>query len=201
MFSYILLQALSLNRPLEIGKSNNTLYLFSRPCNNKSNASVSPTNTVTHTCSISSSPSFFTFIPNSISTVSLASGSKTHDSSVNVRDPAHLCIHVNLLNTNNNDVRYVCPTSLHQKDIVNLLWHNRLGHVPFVKIKGIPSIPATLSSNNRLSVPFSQWQGKQDCPFQKKSTPRPKYLSCYMLVYGVNTTLQLMITISTSLPL
>ncbi|XP_075091973.1 uncharacterized protein LOC142172099 [Nicotiana tabacum] len=165
----------SLKRPLEIGKSNSGLYLFSDMCNNKSNTHVSPAATVTHTPSTSGHSNSLTIIPNNIFTVSLDSSSKACDSSVNVGDSRHLCNYVNALNTNNNnDGCSICSTSLHQKDTVDLLWYNRLGHVPFVKMRGMPSIPTTFAPRQPFLCHICPMARQTRLPFPEKTNSTTK---------------------------
>lgn len=151
-YTSCLLQAPSLKRPLEIGKVHDGLYLLCSDCLQTSRHTTSAKNPATcfshssndrmpYPCICHSCLSHQTVINNPF-------GSK--DSVVNA------------------DVNIV--SSIFPGDTADLLWHYRLVHVPFVKMKGISFISVVFSNKSLFSALFAPWQDKQDYP----SSKRPK---------------------------
>lgn len=127
-----LLQALSVKRPLEIGRLRDGLYLLFSKClrNNNSITAVSD-----HCCDVNSS-----FLNN----MQCHSPSPVNKSLLNQMQNHSLSI----VNTSPLNVDVSCSVSnsyVYKDNNVNPLWHNRLGHVPFIKMKDISTIPAEFS--------------------------------------------------------
>nr|XP_016473755.1 PREDICTED: uncharacterized protein LOC107795603 [Nicotiana tabacum] len=53
---------------------------------------------------------------------------------------------------------------------VNVLWHNRLGHVPFVKMKKITSIPANFSAKQPFNCTICPMARQERLPFPQKTS-------------------------------
>ena len=72
--------------------------------------------------------------------------------------------------TNNTDVlnNYASLESL--KDGVDLLWHNRLGHVPFVKMRNIPTIPIKFSTKQPFICTICPMARQVRLPFTPSTT-------------------------------
>jgi len=86
---------------------------------------------------------------------------------------SHSCsLHQNVLNSlfdNKNNVVSAdvsVSSSLLKADSTDLLWHYRLGHVPFVKMKGIPSIPVNFSPKQPFLCPICPMGRQTKLPFQ-----------------------------------
>ncbi|XP_019248441.1 PREDICTED: uncharacterized protein LOC109227698 [Nicotiana attenuata] len=153
-----LLQAPSVKRPLEIGKVRNGLYLLCSKCLRNNNTSV----TFNHSCDVNSP---------------LLNNTQSHMSS---------SVNESLLKQMKNNPTSFTSSSLNDSlsksafcfsNGVDILWHNRLGHVPFVKMKHISNIPAVFPKNNHLCAQFVLWPDKQDFPFYKRLVPPPKTLN------------------------
>nr|XP_016502074.1 PREDICTED: uncharacterized protein LOC107820328 [Nicotiana tabacum] len=167
-FSCLLLQGPSLKRPLEIGEVKKNLYFH---CSNscKSN-SVLPSALDTTVSSHSSHTA-----PCASTTTSTHNRNKVQS------------IVGTIVSCNNNE----CPVSnasfypssenhepcssvpnasISEKYSVDILWHNRLGHVPFVKIGGISAIPTTFAKIITIFLScLSNGQAEQ-IPLSTKST-------------------------------
>ncbi|XP_019251305.1 PREDICTED: uncharacterized protein LOC109230239 [Nicotiana attenuata] len=52
---------------------------------------------------------------------------------------------------------------------LDVLWHNRLGHVPFVKMKGISSIPVTFSPKQPFNCTICPMARQERLPFPQKT--------------------------------
>ena len=55
-------------------------------------------------------------------------------------------------------------------DNVDLLWHNRLGHVPFVKMKSIIGLPVIFSSKQPYCCNICQMSRQQRLPFSHSTS-------------------------------
>nr|XP_009775479.1 PREDICTED: uncharacterized protein LOC104225398 [Nicotiana sylvestris] len=139
-----LLHASSLKRPLEIGKGpleigkvKDGLYLLCSQClRNKSLANKTDVCSSTHSCDVNSH--FMNNLhPHASPYVNRSSLSHLQ---------SHQCPDVNNSSLNNKTHCSVSNSYIFQANDVNLLWHNRLGHVPFVKMRGISPIPVSFSS-------------------------------------------------------
>ena len=123
-----LLQAPSMKRPQEVGSSKDGIYYMCGRClNDTTHTSDSVCNCISHSCRCYSFPT-----------------SSCNESSV--KQSREVPVIFDSSSTNNTDVlnNYASLESL--KDGVDLLWHNRLGHVPFVKMRNIPTIPIKFSA-------------------------------------------------------
>nr|XP_033514026.1 uncharacterized protein LOC117278658 [Nicotiana tomentosiformis] len=116
------LQAHSVKRPQVIGISKEGLYYLCSRCL-KGKRIVSNANVSVSCCNCSSSTS--------VNSGDFRSPAHSHPYSPNVNTSIH---------NNKNE-----SSAVFDKHDVNVLWHNRLGHVPFVKIRGISSIPVNFS--------------------------------------------------------
>ncbi|XP_060212195.1 uncharacterized protein LOC132639793 [Lycium barbarum] len=164
-----LMQAPSLKRPLEIGRASNGLYYVCPRCHNHSS-----TPGLSSDCSIPSNLSSFTCFP---VTSKQASPSHSHTTVHNAHSSnKEACCNLNTVShIQNAYVSNVYDTIFpstytshgHSND---LLWHHRLGHVPFVRMKGIPSLshlPATQSFVCTIYLMARQAR----LPFPKKTSP------------------------------
>nr|XP_016510904.1 PREDICTED: uncharacterized protein LOC107828156 [Nicotiana tabacum] len=131
----------SLKRPLAIGKSKDGLYLYtSYSCKSNSlvnaNSSSSSNKGDAITKSVSHVPSSLTssnnVVSHSVSHVVPSSHTSSHECNKVVTN-SHVQCKGNANSTYN--------ASMFDKDMIDLLWHNRLGHVAFAKMRGIESIP------------------------------------------------------------
>lgn len=128
--SSCLIQGPSLKSPLEIGRARNGLYFTCPRCLTCStNTSSSPVFSFP-VCSDSVLPSVLSNKTNSSCIPSVRS---IHD--VNKR------VGCNHLNSVNSSCFANSPISCTSHGSVDHLWHTRLGHVPFGKMKGISTIP------------------------------------------------------------
>ncbi|XP_019260646.1 PREDICTED: uncharacterized protein LOC109238613 [Nicotiana attenuata] len=126
-----LLQAPSVKRPQVIGSSKDSLYYLCSRCL-KGKRTVLPSVVSTSYCNC---------IPAPQSVNSHESVSHTHS--------CHTPQSVNTsISSNKNEPSYVFD-----KYDVNSLWHNRLGHVPFVKMRGISSIPVKFTPGQPFICP------------------------------------------------
>lgn len=66
----------------------------------------------------------------------------------------------------------VHSSSMSRDKTADLLCNYRLGHVPFVMVKKITSIPVQFSPHNLSFVQFAPWQGNLDYPFLIKQLPQ-----------------------------
>ena len=63
---------------------------------------------------------------------------------------------------------------LFSRDNEDLLWHNRLGHVPFAKMKAIDSIPANFKTKQPFVCPICPMSRQTRLPFPKSTTHSTK---------------------------
>ncbi|XP_070015142.1 uncharacterized protein [Nicotiana sylvestris] len=117
-----LLQGPSLKMPLELGKLEDGLYKF--VCTTAFSSSAQNVSTVPHVYSFPSLPSTI-IVPSSSS----------------------LCNSSSFQNILSPSVSSCNKAILNKMDIV---WHQRLSHVPFVRMKGISAISSSLSSKQRF---------------------------------------------------
>jgi len=127
-----LMQAPSLKRPLEIGKAHDGLYFLCSDCLQQNN---------------SSHPK-----QQHVSCISFPS-SKIQYKCISSSCPSY-CAVMNSMSINNKDNVVDKTSSSFPVNNTDLLWHYRLGHVPFVKMKGISSIPVTFSLTTPEEVEF-----------------------------------------------
>ncbi|XP_019224191.1 PREDICTED: uncharacterized protein LOC109205890 [Nicotiana attenuata] len=142
LISKITLDKASMKRPMVIGKVRDGLYILCPSCLKKNNAS--PAEKDNH------------ILP----TISACCTCNTHCPSHSTVDiPVHTnkCVSFPILSNScasaKEQTSFASPSSelpsilSHSwaENNVNVLWHNRLGHVPFVKMKKITSIPTNFS--------------------------------------------------------
>nr|XP_025884882.1 uncharacterized protein LOC104645967 [Solanum lycopersicum] len=128
----------SLKRPLEIGKIHDGLYFLCSKCLQKNNSI--PQQNHTFPCLSSqvlntnkpqySSSSYFCFPSTDIKNCIVASDPVVKDTIV----------------TNKNSDNSCFTSFISHANAADLLWHFRLGHVPFVKMRGLTSIPVKFST-------------------------------------------------------
>lgn len=149
-----------MKRPLEIGKVQDGLYLLCSTCLHKS---CSPTMLVeSNKCRLGAQCNCFSH--------SCTSSVKYHSTN----DPLSSCLVTKSTHNNENDafvsVINMIPTShLFHEVTSDLLWHYRLGHVPFVKIKGISSIPVRFHSKQPFICDICLMARQTRLPFPSKS--------------------------------
>ncbi|XP_075104166.1 uncharacterized protein LOC142178474 [Nicotiana tabacum] len=163
------LQAPSMKRPLVIGKVNDGLYILCPSCLKKNNASLAEKDN-SRLPIISSCCTCDTHCP-------------TH-STINVPVHTNKCVSLPSLIVNNScasaskhvhfeDVSSELPGFFSQswsENNVNVLWHNRLGHVPFVKMKRITSIPANFSPKQPFTCTICPMARQERLPFPQKTS-------------------------------
>lgn len=147
-----------MKRPLEIGRARNGLYYLCSKCQFTSSTSHSvESHNVCNSCSVSTCK-----IPSSVSdckhcdsmsncprSVDLITSSNK-DTCCTTSNPIpispflvnSLCSHNKVIGSSN---AFSICTSL-SDTCIDYLWHNRLGHVPFVKMRSISSIPVSFAS-------------------------------------------------------
>lgn len=137
------MQAPSLKRPLEIGKARNVLYFLYAKCQSSASHCSSFTS-----LTATSSPSINSCKPNDVCDISEPNA--LCDISIS---QAHSPSPIPSVNTYSSHNKEAC--SSHDSSLINCsssgksvnsLWHNRLGHVPFIKMKGISSIPVQFAN-------------------------------------------------------
>ncbi|XP_075080014.1 uncharacterized protein LOC142165337 [Nicotiana tabacum] len=158
------LQAPSMKRPLVIGKVNDGLYILCPSCLKKNNASLAEKDN------------------SRLPVISTCCTCDTHcptHSTVNVPVHTNKCVSFPSLIVNNScasaskhvhfeDVFSKLPDFFPQswtENNVNVLWHNRLGHVPFVKMKRITSIPANFSPKQPFTCTICPMARQERLPF------------------------------------
>lgn len=73
-----------------------------------------------------------------------------------------------------------------QKNSVDLLWHNRLGHVPVAKMRNISTLPTILSQKQPFMCSICLMaKGKKDHLSAKPIVEPSPYLNSFTLTYGV----------------
>ncbi|XP_019240977.1 PREDICTED: uncharacterized protein LOC109220963 [Nicotiana attenuata] len=189
-FSCILLQAPSLKRPLAIRESKDGLYLYtSDSCKSntsefcKSNPLVLEksssipnkgdiiTQSISYSVSSSSSVSPHSVshitpsLHNSISSTIPRSHTSLHECNKDVKNS-----HVQ----NERNISPTCNASMTDKTMIDLLWHNRLGHVPFVKMRGIESIPVHFSTKQPFICPICPMPRQNRLPFSERTIATTK---------------------------
>ena len=120
------MQGLSLKSPLELGKAKNGLYFLCQKCHNccksaEEKSSHSNCHLVSKFHNVSSVRQSQISIANKVDCKTMAS-SHSNDKCLSFADVSS--------HTYNDD---------------ELLWHARLGHVPFVKMRNISAIPVNFS--------------------------------------------------------
>jgi len=162
--SSCVLQAPSLKRPLKIDRERNRLYFLCTKYQS-SESHCSPFISLTATSS-----SFMNSCkPNDMCDISESDA--LCDISVS---QAHSPSPIPSVNTYSSHNKEAC--SSHDSSLINCsssdksvnsLWHNRLGHVPFIKMKGISSIQFNLPISSLSCVIFVPWQDRPGPLFHK----------------------------------
>lgn len=158
---FCLLQAPSLKRPLEIGKAHDGLYglyFLCKDCLQKSTQTVNKGHSLS-TCVSSGTKSF----PNSCLSSTTVDIVTCHCNSHSCSPYVNTSFHKN--NIGAASVHVVLP---HKSD-VDQLWHNRLGHVPFSKMRQIPSIPVKFSLNQSFFCPVCPMARQTRLPFPTRT--------------------------------
>lgn len=169
-YIWILLQRPSLKRPLEIGRAKTGMYLHcSSNCNTGSTSYSSSSASIpcftsnkdkTHSMINTSSSLSSSQLANTnklVSTIPVASTMVTPSHSSNRSSPLPHSHHS--VNSSSNKSDYSLSSSSSTiENLLDLLWHNRLGHVPFIKMKGISSIPVNFAPKQPFFCPI--------CPIQ-----------------------------------
>ncbi|XP_009593383.2 uncharacterized protein [Nicotiana tomentosiformis] len=129
--SSCLLQDLSMKRPLVIGKIKGGLYLLCSHCldNGSSISNIYVTSTLLPHYDVNTLQCQF------LCPVNSSTDNKTHSTTLHSSDFSQ------------------CSSIPHDNNI-DVLWHSRLGHVPFVKMKSISTIPVTFSSKQSFLCPI-----------------------------------------------
>lgn len=141
-----LLHAPSLKRPLKIDRVHDGLDLLFSECLQKDK----------HVTPAKNSTTSFSLHNNYMMHCQYISNSLFHPSVLRTLSD-------NKDNVVNADVNVV--SSLSPDDNANLLWHYRLGHVPFVKMKSILSIPVVFSSKQSFFCPICHMARQTILPF------------------------------------
>lgn len=144
------MQAPSMKRPLVIGSAEEGLHFLCPSCL-KNSSNVSKCNMIPcNSCNYYSKRQSIQFLDNKQCTPIL--------------NKKNSC----LISDSHASNSISCPKSCVSnsqpcaKNHIDVVWHNRLGHVPFVKMRDISSIPVKFSANSLLCVPFALWQDKKD---------------------------------------
>lgn len=155
LFSNIvcLLQAPSLKRPLEIGNVHDGLYLLCSNCLRKGT-------------NISESESCFS---NSVFPSKSNLVDKMHCSYYSISHSCKFSNVNNMFSINKDSVSSSSYNVASHNDNVHLLWHYRLGHVPFVKMKGMP-IPVNFSPKQPFFCSICPMARQVRLPFPDKTT-------------------------------
>ncbi|KAL3342710.1 hypothetical protein AABB24_026641 [Solanum stoloniferum] len=153
--SSCLMQGPLLKSPLEIGRAQNGLYYLCSRCHTSSSVNI-------HIVSISTTAS-------SSSSSCFPTSSITASTKCNPCNLSHVTSTVNTCNA--TFVRSTCLSSntvlynhvhaanasglnspvISHRSSLDHLWHNRLGHIPFVKIKSISNIPIDFSHKQHFT--------------------------------------------------
>ncbi|XP_069144064.1 uncharacterized protein [Solanum lycopersicum] len=144
--SLCLLQAPSLRRPLEIGRIHDGLYLLCSQCLQKKNSSI---------------PCLFTENKNLCS----HSHSCTSDVTKLFEDNRN-----NISNSSVSHANFVVNPFMSHENTTDLLWHYRLGHVPFIKMKKLTSIPVKFSPKQPFLCPICPMARQSRLPFSNSTT-------------------------------
>ena len=72
--------------------------------------------------------------------------------------------------TENTNMLNDCASLESLKDDVDLLWHNRLGHVPFVKMRNMPTIPVKFSARQPFTFTICPMARHTRLPFTHSTT-------------------------------
>lgn len=149
-FSCILLYAPSLKRPLEIGKDTDGLYYhisdLCKPVATSTQASTQVPSSISNTNNVH--PHL-----HPVSSVASSLPTSSHACNKSVVNPHKYSI-INISSSSSEENISVSNASTSNRNMVETLWHNRLGHVPFAKMKGIHEIPAKFNLNNLFFCPI-----------------------------------------------
>ncbi|XP_019231603.1 PREDICTED: uncharacterized protein LOC109212417 [Nicotiana attenuata] len=169
-----ILQAPSMKRPLVIGRVKDGLYILCPRCLKNNSTGPSPSVTdfmlapITHCTCNTQCPlhSVVNIAPHANKCV-LSSSIVNSPSAGNEKQfPIE-----NSLSNYSSSSSYMCV-----RDQVDVLWHNRLGHVPFVKMKNIVSLPVTFSSKQPFSCTICPMARQERLYFPQKTNTTNKIL-------------------------
>jgi len=158
--SSCLLQGPSLKSPLALGKAKNGLYFFCPKCHNYPPADG---NIASH---VKCQP-VYSFNYCKIASV----GNKCQNPSQNVKyfhtinKEACVVDHISCSAINS----FLSTNFTHNRD-TEFLWHARLGHVPFVKMKTISTIPLNFSSKQPFTCTICPMARETRIPFPESTT-------------------------------
>ncbi|XP_019237807.1 PREDICTED: uncharacterized protein LOC109217959 [Nicotiana attenuata] len=161
---------LSLRRPLEIGKVRDSLYLYYSN-SRKNNSSIIP---LTHRSAPSASISGSHSINNVHGQHHLCNSAPSESIPPHVCDNKSVQVPLNSNRTSSNKIDSMCSTCRPGDNHVDLLWHNRLGHVPFIKMKGINSIPIAFASKQPFMSSICPMARHNRSPFPERTTSTTK---------------------------
>ncbi|XP_019252791.1 PREDICTED: uncharacterized protein LOC109231594 [Nicotiana attenuata] len=151
-------KAPSLKRPLEIGKLLDGLYFLCSKCLKKGGLKQNY------------DPSCLSIHTNDVKGVHCLSHSFNSLPIVNS----------SIYNSKNKDSDSALFSDSSPTANLDILWHFRLGHVPFSKMRGIPTIPATFSTNNLSYVISVPWPDNPDFLFPKEQLKPLQSLKYFM---------------------
>lgn len=177
-----ILQAPSMKRPLGIGEAKDGLQLLCSKCLRNNN--YSETKCVAYTALSASS------VPACIPSPSIPTyQSKSFDSSCRHKEQCHQYLIIdntssmnkcsckssvqNLVSRNKNWSHVFISLMSHASD-VDLLWHNRLGHVPFVKMREIGCIPENFSTKQPCLCNICPMARQERFPFSYRTNTSTK---------------------------
>ncbi|XP_070029778.1 uncharacterized protein [Nicotiana sylvestris] len=165
-----LMKGPSMKRPLEIGKARNGLYFLCSKYHNRSNLSP-PTVSIpsqSHSCV-------------SISDKNASSENDQIHPSYSlptVNDPPHSLNNINSIHScNKTDIfsansSPICSAS--SGNNVDYLWHNSLGHVPFVKMRKISALPVSFAPKQPFVCSICPMARQTRLPFPERTTSSTK---------------------------
>lgn len=148
-----LLQAPSMKRPQEIGEYRDGLYFLCSRCL-KGRSATSTTNSYMSCNSVTNSQASVLH-----SSHSFHSQPDVHNSISN--------------NKNEHPIYVLIPHSSHRNNI-DLLWHNRLGHVPFAKMRTLTSIPVTFLTKQPFVCSICPMSRQSRLSFSQRTTESSK---------------------------
>ncbi|XP_019260138.1 PREDICTED: uncharacterized protein LOC109238158 [Nicotiana attenuata] len=163
------LQAPSMKRPLVIGRVKDGLYILCPSCLRKNNASLAekdnsklPVISTCCTCDIHCPTHSIVNVPVHTNKCVPFPSHIVNDSCASASK------HVPL-----EDLSSELPSFFSHswsENNVNVLWHNRLGHVPFVKMKRITSIPVNFSPKQPFTCTICPMARQERLPFPQKTS-------------------------------
>ncbi|KAH0674692.1 hypothetical protein KY284_014877 [Solanum tuberosum] len=141
-----LLQAPSMKRPQEIGKCRDGLYFLCSRCLINSSAGRAA----------------------NASCLSISNSVMNNHASSSQSCLLHS--HVTSSISCNNNEHIVLNSVLYPRNNEDLLWHNRLGHVPFAKMRTKDSIPVNFKTKQPFLCPVCPMSRQTRLPFSKSTT-------------------------------